>query len=60
MSASALSGLRWTITQVLLQGNEAHGECCCALTRAQAQWGLAGDSVHTFQSAHIAQVVSGT
>ena len=25
MSASALSGLRWTITQLLLQGNDAHG-----------------------------------
>ena len=25
MVASALSGLRWTITQVLLQGSEAHG-----------------------------------
>ncbi|KAK9915304.1 hypothetical protein WJX75_007302 [Coccomyxa subellipsoidea] len=25
MVASALSGLRWTITQVLLQGNDAHG-----------------------------------
>jgi hypothetical protein len=25
MVASALSGLRWTITQVLLQGNNAHG-----------------------------------
>ena len=29
MTASALSGLRWTITQVLLQGSSAHGvgEC---------------------------------
>ncbi len=25
MVASALSGLRWTITQVLLQGSDAHG-----------------------------------
>ena len=25
MTASALSGLRWTITQVLLQGSSAHG-----------------------------------
>lgn len=25
MVASALSGLRWTITQVLLQGTDAHG-----------------------------------
>ena len=25
MVASALSGLRWTITQVLLQGSQAHG-----------------------------------
>lgn len=25
MTASALSGLRWTITQVLLQGSTAHG-----------------------------------
>lgn len=26
MTASALSGLRWTITQVLLQGSAEHGE----------------------------------
>ena len=26
MSASMLSGLRWTITQVLLQGADGHGE----------------------------------
>lgn len=26
MSASALSGLRWTITQVLLQGNRHNGK----------------------------------
>ena len=32
MVASALSGLRWTITQVLLQGSEAHG------TGAAASW----------------------
>lgn len=25
MSAAALAGLRWTITQVLLQGNKKHG-----------------------------------
>ena len=25
MTASMLSGLRWTITQVLLQGTDAHG-----------------------------------
>lgn len=29
MVASALSGLRWTITQVLLQGNDAHGTGGC-------------------------------
>ena len=28
MSASCLSGLRWTITQLLLQGNESHGGPC--------------------------------
>jgi len=27
MSASALAGLRWTITQVLLQGDKHTGEC---------------------------------
>ena len=26
MTASMLSGLRWTITQVLLQGTDAHGK----------------------------------
>ena len=35
MTASMLSGLRWTITQVLLQGtgNDAHGDALsCLLT----------------------------
>lgn len=31
MSASALAGLRWTITQVLLQGNVHHGKECTPL-----------------------------
>ena len=35
MTASMLSGLRWTITQVLLQGTEGgHGEPCCHLLEA--------------------------
>ena len=31
MSASALAGLRWTITQVLLQGDKHTGECVFVL-----------------------------
>jgi solute carrier family 35 protein C2 len=40
MVASALSGLRWTITQVLLQGNDAHGTGGCISFLTQPSAGL--------------------
>ena len=50
MVASALSGLRWTITQVLLQGSEAHG------TGARAAGAAASPpSCHARDSLHRAQ-----
>ena len=41
MAASALSGLRWTITQLQLQGSDGHGAAlyCCA---------VAAQSLHTY------------
>ena len=40
MVASALSGLRWTITQVLLQGSNAHGTGACHIPPIQGPWNM--------------------
>lgn len=39
MTASMLSGLRWTITQVLLQGTDSHGVSLMTLASLPAEVG---------------------
>ena len=46
MAASCLSGLRWTITQLLLQGNDSHGEPLLAASPDSAPTLIATASSH--------------